>query len=437
MGKEFGVKSGQLKAAAKEFGEVSRMLKACTADMRSVRNRLDGNSLAYYRGVISSLAEAGDTYAKHTGNLKTSLEDIAQKYEETEQRILGGMDTGQNGTLDWLWSQGKDSLEGFAWGKVGDTGPAGKIIAGIADIAGIVKGGLSGESEINAAWAGVIGSGINSGKDLIDDAAQKAADLAEMAGSKADDLAAGIAAGNTDDFVRSSAATWREVGENAVKKATALSKAGKILGMVGNVITVATTGVDKYNKYKDKGVEGLDIGVLTDGRFVVETAAESGLTIAAGAAIGTVGGPVGIAIGAAVGAADIGCRWATREFLGEEYEAGLIELVAGKFIAQNAVLGIVWGKTISFAGDALASTDNKILTGIGNAVSGVGDKLAGWHSSLLQGTTAGNEAKLAGTAMEVVGDSLASSDIGFLSEIGNAVANTGDAVVGWTVEPEI
>ena len=114
MGKNFGVKSGQLKAGAKEFGEVSRMLKACTADMRSVRNRLDGNSLAYYRGVISSLAEAGDTYAKHTGNLKTSLEDIAQKYEETEQRILGGMDTGQNGTLEWLWSQGKDSLEGFA-----------------------------------------------------------------------------------------------------------------------------------------------------------------------------------------------------------------------------------------------------------------------------------------------------------------------------------
>ena len=97
----------------------------------------------------------------------------------------------------------------------------------------------------------------------------------------------------------------------------------------------------------------------------------------------------------------------------------------------------MWGKTISFAGDALASTDNKILTGIGNAVSGVGDKLAGWHSSLLQGTTAGNEVKLAGATMEFIGDGLASSDIGFLSEIGNVVSNTGDVVVGWTVEPEI
>ena len=45
--------------------------------------------------------------------------------------------------------------------------------------------------------------------------------------------------------------------------------------------------------------------------------------------------------------------------------------------------------------------------------------------------------KQAGATMEFIGDGLASSDIGFLSEIGNVVSNTGDVVVGWTVEPEI
>lgn len=429
MGKEFGVKPDQLTAAAKEFDEISRMLKACTADMRSVRNRLDGNSLGYYRNVIGSLAEAGDAYAGNAGSLRACLEDIAKKYEETEQRILGSMDTWWNRALKGVLPQGKEKLEDFAWDKVGDMGPAGKIIAGIADIAGIVKDGFSGESEINAAWAEGIGSFIDTGKDLIDDAAKKAANLAKIGSSNADDLAARIAAGNTDDFVRTSAAAWGEIGENAGKRAEALSKAGKVAGVLGGAVTVATTGVDKYNKYKDEDADGLDAGVFTDSRFVVETATESMLTIAVGAA----GGPVGIA----VGIADIVCEWATGEFLGEEYEAGLIELVAGKYIAQSAVLGIVEGKVISFVGDALASTDNEILAGIGNVVSSAGDKLAGWGSSLLQGTTAGNEVKLTGTAMEVVGDSLASSDIGFLSEIGNVMSNTGDVVVGWTVEPEI
>lgn len=267
----------------------------------------------------------------------------------------------------WFSPDLKKERTEFAWSAAGEAGELGSVVGAVKSVYDFVtepswKNGLSAVKDITGAAGDVVGK-----SDVIKKLKSASANWSDVAGlvglNVPKELATNLGNGRkafTDSLAK-------QVGDAMPVKGSVVS----YLPAVGAALTMITNGIDnvKENGWTLRSVQ----------ETVTETAVDigKGLLIGAGVAgafaAAGISAPAVVVGAAAVGVSmllDVGCKWATKKFTGEE--KGVTE-VASDFLIDTQDKALDWAaKKVAAPVNSVKAAWSGLTNGIRNAFSPAG-----------------------------------------------------------------